>query len=421
MSVQYLCSDEERRAAVQASTLNGIDFLEVLDRDATVEEMRQRLLIVRLLHPLTDALGAANVVIRGGVRITPVQVDWAMPLGDVADAADAVVPPAHKAAIAAFFAADPEPGSVFLVYTDSEGDYSTYTFALVDATSPALPPTGFDPRLAAVSFSFKVDCPSDFDCRVEEVCPPEAHAEPRLNYVAKDYASFRRVMFDRLSAIAPQWRERNAADAGVALVELLAYVGDRLSYFQDAVATEAYLGTARRRVSVRRHARLVDYHMHEGANARAFVHFAVGAAADGAVLPAGTVLSTAGNAQRTVREPDEIDTVRREGGVFFETCHAVTLREACNEIPFHTWTDRGCCLSKGATRATLRHAPIPDLQPGVLLLLEEVVGPKTGAAADADPKHRHVVRLSEVETGSDPLDGTPIFEVARQEGQTVTA
>src|SRR5207249_3177500 len=44
-----------------------------------------------------------------------------------------------------------------------------------------------------------------------------------------------------------------------------------LSYYQDAVATEAYLHTARQRISVRRHARLVDYHMHEGCNARAWV------------------------------------------------------------------------------------------------------------------------------------------------------
>ena len=60
-------------------------------------------------------------------------------------------------------------------------------------------------------------------------------------------------------------------DIGVALVEVLAYVGDYLSYYQDAVATEAYLDTARQRISVRRHARLVDYRMHEGCNARAWV------------------------------------------------------------------------------------------------------------------------------------------------------
>ena len=70
----------------------------------------------------------------------------------------------------------------------------------------------------------------------------------------------------------PDWAERNPADLGVALVEVLAYVADHLSYRQDAIATEAYLGTARRRVSVRRHARLVDYPMHDGCNARTWLH-----------------------------------------------------------------------------------------------------------------------------------------------------
>ena len=41
----------------------------------------------------------------------------------------------------------------------------------------------------------------------------------------------------------PDWVERNPSDLGIALVELLAYEGDRLSYFQDAVANEAYLDT----------------------------------------------------------------------------------------------------------------------------------------------------------------------------------
>ena len=98
-----------------------------------------------------------------------------------------------------------------------------------------------------------------------------ARAEPEIDYLAKDYASFRRLMLDRMAVLMPHWRERNPADLGVALVETLAYVGDHLSYQQDAVATEAYLGTARRRVSVRRHARLVDYPMHDGCNARAWV------------------------------------------------------------------------------------------------------------------------------------------------------
>ena len=95
---------------------------------------------------------------------------------------------------------------------------------------------------------------------------------PYINYLAKDYASFRKLILDRLAVTMPDWRERNPADLGITLLELLAYVGDQLSYYQDAVATEAHINTARRRTSIR-HARLVDYPMHDGANARAWLAF----------------------------------------------------------------------------------------------------------------------------------------------------
>ena len=42
-------------------------------------------------------------------------------------------------------------------------------------------------------------------------------------------------MLDRMAVLAPGWKERHAADLGVALVEALAYVADHLSYRQDAV------------------------------------------------------------------------------------------------------------------------------------------------------------------------------------------
>ena len=53
-------------------------------------------------------------------------------------------------------------------------------------------------------------------------------------------ASFRQLMLDRIAVLSPEWQERNPADVGIALIELLAYAGDYLSYRQDAVATEAY-------------------------------------------------------------------------------------------------------------------------------------------------------------------------------------
>ena len=106
-------------------------------------------------------------------------------------------------------------------------------------------------------------------------------------------------MLDRLSLLVPGWTERSAADLGVTLVELLALCRrQRCRYRQDVIANEAYLDTARQRVSVRRHARLVDYYLHEGCNARAFVHFEVARDA-GPHLPAARY-ALAHHARRTV-------------------------------------------------------------------------------------------------------------------------
>ena len=43
-----------------------------------------------------------------------------------------------------------------------------------------------------------------------------------------------------------------------------------------------------------------------------------------------------------------------------------------------------------------RQALLPDLLAGDFLLFEEVKGPKTGHARDADPQHRQVVQLEDV-------------------------
>ena len=52
-------------------------------------------------------------------------------------------------------------------------------------------------------------------------------------------------------------------------MELLAAVGDDLSYLQDRIAAEATLATATQRRSVVRHARLVDYEPRPATSARA--------------------------------------------------------------------------------------------------------------------------------------------------------
>jgi hypothetical protein len=202
-------------------------------------------------------LTRANVRIDGGTRITGIL-------------AEAVHLPSG---------ADPDQNRDLKITLSQRGDLSTYTLRLVEADEHGRPGTrplsGFDPRCAQAEFSFAAGCATDLDCLAADQCPPQVPPEPEISYLAKDYASFRQLILDRLALIMPAWTERHVPDIGITLVELLAYVGDYLSYYQDAVATEAYLGTARKRISVRRHARLVDYPMHDGCNARAWVRLEV--------------------------------------------------------------------------------------------------------------------------------------------------
>lgn len=411
MTSQLFCPNDLRRALVRANgTINGIDFLEVLDAAAPLGTPRQQTLFVHTFLPAAG-LGTASVRIEGGVRVTPVRVLWALP-GDEVLAGN---PAAAEAALL-----EPrldeldDPARVLVVRTSSAGDFSTYTLRLVApgaaAGAPLTPPDGFDPQLAAVDFSFKVECPSDFDCRTEERCDEPLPPAPPIDYLARDYASFRRLMLDRLAITMPGWRERNPADVGIALVEVLAYAADHLSYQQDAVATEAYLGTARRRVSVRRHARLVDYFVHDGSNARTWAAFEVraGSAADGAVLPGGTPLLTESSrpADPEPAAAAPAEAAAAAGALVFETMEPITLLAANSEIRLHSWGDDRCCLPRGATRATLvRRGPAGavELERGNVLVLEEVRSPETGGAADADPRHRHAVRLTRVTTAFDPL------------------
>src|SRR5205814_516212 len=105
----------------------------------------------------------------------------------------------------------------------------------------AQPFPGFDAYYARAEFSFR-ECFAGDCAGSDGACEPATGVPPlEIDYLAKDYASFRRLMLDRLAQTAPDWADRLEADLGVTVVEALAYVADHLSYYQDAVGTEAYL------------------------------------------------------------------------------------------------------------------------------------------------------------------------------------
>lgn len=433
------CNDERRRQAVrdQANAddgLNGIDYVEVIDGT------KQRELCVHFFGDVPDDLRPANVRIEGGERVRDVKVLRVEP---------------HRSN-------DPMHEDCLRVTVDRAGDFSCYKLCLyeleADGDTSVQLLKKFDPRYACATFSFKIDCPSPLDCLDENHCPPEAAGdEPEINYLAKDYQSFRQLILDRLALLIPDWRERHAPDIGIALVELLAYTGDYLSYYQDAVATEAYLDTARRRISVRRHARLVDYFMHEGCNARAWV--CVETDEERETLKAKDFYFITGDAKLDAYGAHVVSrrlllgelNVPRGNYEIFEPLvedenREIEFYQAHNEIKFYDWGNAECCLPSGATGATLLDEWAEDqqqhqqhqkdlldkdddgddddddeklsrrrrklhLRKGDVLIFEEKIGAKTGAEADADPNRRCAVRLTGVEPRFDPLLKKPIVEI----------
>jgi hypothetical protein len=401
VSVFHCCEPRRLEVLEHSGSANAIEFLEVLDRAAPPGAPRQQTLLVRLLRS-GFTLTRDNLRITGGERVRNVGVVWGAPANALP--------------------AEAEPGLVdtvddlartLVVRTDSSGDYSTYTLHIVAFAGSDAPPAGFDVRLSHIDFSFKVECPTDFDCDREPACPPVAATKPDIDYLAKDYQGFRRLMLDRLNLLMPGRTDRSPADSTVMLVELLAYGADNLSYRQDAIANEAYLATAHQRISIRRHARLVDYFVHEGCNARAFVHLEV--AGQNIALPRGTQLLTRVPDLPTVvaAGSQELRDALRDGAQVFETAHDATLDDSLNQLSFYTWGDNGCCLARGATSATLRgHAAA--LKVGDILLFEELVSPTTFATADRDPAHRWAVRLTAVTLSTD--DSGQLFDTPAVDG-----
>ncbi len=238
---------------------------------------------------------------------------------------------------------------------------------------------------------------------------PSDFTQPEIDYLAKDYASFRRLMLDHLQLRVPEWNESSVADIGHVLVEILAYAADYLSYYQDAVATEAYLGTARRRRSIKRHARLLDYIMHEGCNARVWVQVQVSAPLTIAKrTPLFTRVDRLANTTVIEKNSPVYLAALAQSVKVFETMHDGHLFPEHNEIPFYAEDGRETIVAQGSTSATLRDAwtdqtqstrVLDSLYPGQILVFEQVKDSDTGDALSADPDQRHAVRITSLTRG----------------------
>ncbi len=397
----------ERRKRLRRSThVFGLDFVEVCAR-RDANSLRRKLRL-HLLGQRPTWLKTADHVV-----LTDCRNEHRVPI--------AIVPPQGK----------PNYGNVLefevLESVCDDVDYSI-TIDMSQHPAPIL-----DPFFACATFQFNTHLPAKIDCVSSPAAEPPPPITPDINYLAKDYATFRQLMLDRLAVTMPEWQEQCPADIGVMLVEILAYAADHLSYYQDAVATEAYLGTARLRQSLRRHARLVDYRVHEGCNARTWVQLQVEESQKWIDLEPRDLFFVSAprvpeSRSSSTISKDQLDRLVRKMAhcEVFESVVSKPFRfwSSHNECTLHDWGGAEPCLPRGATSVYLvNHPPIvpgmapttvvpsssshrssrPDgvdwlqFQRGDVLIFEELLGPWTGNSADADLAHRHVVRVTQVD------------------------
>ena len=277
--------------------------------------------------------------------------------------------------------------TVLEVEVAEAGGFSPYTLTIDEPR--------IDRFFNGVTFSLKQGCPSDFDCDDEPDCPPDELATTPIDYLARDFHSYRRALLDFAGQKYPDWREQLEADHAVMLAEVLAHVGDELAYAQDRNAREAHLETATQRRSRSALAALVDYVPDPGQAATTELVITVRPGEGGQVAEAGRHVWA---------------VVTGVTSIPFKLVTDLWLHESWNRLPFHTPDPDEPCLEIGATEAFLAtDAPtVAQIDPLSPLTPEEFwVGRRMAIMSEpADTSAQRqaaIVTVAEVERTTDPL------------------
>lgn len=361
----------DRAGELEAKGLNGMKLILVKDLD-TVSETSRALLEVYFFNGInnfvTNVPAAAQALfsVTGGHRIKGGKED-----GEV------------KAVKIAPHASD---NTCLVLALEPIGDYSTYTLELTHAK--------IDPLFGKIDFKFRPGC-FNTDCAPEWETSPEPKPAPVIDYLSKDYDSFKHTLINAMMERVPGWQATSEADLDQVLIDLFSAAADELSDYQDRVMNEAYLGTARKRISLARHARLMDYHIHQGNQASTWLALHVKDGMDYTMDKRFTVWTTT---------EEEIHTP----GVFLSPVPEVGkepyFHHLLNELDLFTWSDSVTALEAGSTRADLavkanakaNAETIRDLiEEGKIkyLLIQEDRDPATGRSVGARPEKRQLLKL----------------------------
>lgn len=285
----------------------------------------------------------------------------------------------------------------------SPGDFTLYKIFIDDPR--------VDPFYNNVTFDFKANCPSDLDCKPPaHECPVEDWVDFPVDYLARDFWSYRQALLEFASIRYPHWPDRLEADAGNMLLEVMAALGDEMAYYQDRIGREAHLETATQRRSLRRHARLIDYTFHDGLGASARLVVFVDAG-DSGVIPAGTQIAANGDSGLKI---------------VFETDISYSVDAELNALDPHIWDEDKACLPIGSKELFIdgHYEYISGSAVGKLKFDDPVLEPtgkwvlfQTKPLNPSLPIRPHFVRLIKIKNTLDPVFTKPITHLVWEEEQ----
>ena len=277
------------------------------------------------------------------------------------------------------------------------GDYSTYRLNMIDSSY------AFDPLFAGIDFKFRPGC---FNTNCAPLSSNEAaNDEPVIEYLAKDFHSFKHVLINAMRDRVPDWESTSEADLDQVIIDLIAADADELSDYQDRVMNEAYLGRARKRISLARYARLMDYHIHHGNQSSSWLTLQV-------------------NVDFTLDKSLGVWTGhdwKNENAVIFASQHDNDHSQDCfvelNELKLYTWGNAVSALEAGAFEADVHNgnSGMNQVQADSLrdilrseaiqyLLIEQKLNPDTGTPNGVDKSARQVIRLLDADAAAESVE-----------------
>ncbi len=169
-----------------------------------------------------------------------------------------------------------------------------------------------------------------------------------IAYRVGDYASFRQAMLQAISLTEIEvngqtlrpltgWTTRADDDYGIALLDMWAYVGDVLTFYQERIANEAFLRTALFRASVQRLAALLGYEPASGVAASAYLAFTMEEGKSVEISPGLRVQSVPGQDEKPQK---------------FETVESLTATSRLNQFRVYPQPQADWPLTAGRFQAT---------------------------------------------------------------------